>query len=42
MDLEPQVTARKGSVSNDVFGEVGEGGPNYHDVRTTCSAISFP
>jgi hypothetical protein len=42
-DLEPQETHRRGSVfstsgrrmsiSDEVFGEITEGGPNYRDVR---------
>lgn len=43
-DLEPQTTHRRGSVfstggrrvsiTDDVFGEITEEGPNYRDVRS--------
>ncbi|KAH8622048.1 hypothetical protein IG631_23154 [Alternaria alternata] len=50
-DLEPQTTHRRGSVfstggrrvsiTDDVFGEITEEGPNYRDVRPrTCPYVS--
>lgn len=49
LDLEPQETHRRGSVfstsgrrmsiSDEVFGEISEGGPNYRDVWFPSSIV---